>query len=83
MVKRFLASRRSGFYLSVVEEGDVAAGDDIVRVSRDPASYSIRRILELYLDKDASLEQLREAVALLALAPSWRNDFLERIEALA
>ena len=29
MVKRFLVSRRSGFYLSVAVEGDVAAGDRI------------------------------------------------------
>ncbi len=35
MVKRFLASKRSGFYLAVTREGEVGAGDEIKEVSRD------------------------------------------------
>ena len=34
MVKRFLASERTGFYLRVIAEGEVAAGDDIMVLSR-------------------------------------------------
>jgi len=35
MLKRFLLSGRTGFYLAVLEEGDVAAGDPIIPVRRD------------------------------------------------
>jgi MOSC domain-containing protein YiiM len=47
MVKRFLDSRRSGFYLSVHVAGDVAAGDGIEIVERHPAAVSIAKVLRL------------------------------------
>ena len=37
MVKRFLASRRSGVYFSVVEEGMVNVGDTLTRIQEDRA----------------------------------------------
>jgi MOSC domain-containing protein YiiM len=37
----FLASGRTGFYLRVLEEGDVGAGDAIALVERDPRSLSV------------------------------------------
>ncbi|HEY6249212.1 MAG TPA: MOSC domain-containing protein [Candidatus Angelobacter sp.] len=36
MVKRFLVSGRSGFYLSVIEPGDVGAGSSFEILDRDP-----------------------------------------------
>ena len=45
-VAAFLRSRRLGFYLAVVEEGEVGAGDAIQRVSRDAASPTIARVIE-------------------------------------
>jgi MOSC domain-containing protein YiiM len=41
MIVRFLRSGRSGFYLAVLREGDVAAGDAIERIASDPESSSI------------------------------------------
>ena len=41
MVKRFEASGRSGFYLSVLEEGEVGAGDNIELLSRNTSSPTI------------------------------------------
>ena len=35
MVKRFMRSGRTGFYLAVLQEGEVAAGDSFERVARD------------------------------------------------
>src|SRR5215471_21601555 len=40
MVKRFLASRRTGFYLAVACEGDVGAGDEIALVSTSQTLFS-------------------------------------------
>ncbi len=44
MVRRFQASGRSGFYLSVLEEGEVGAGDAIEIISRDTSNATISEI---------------------------------------
>jgi len=44
MVKRFLESERSGFYLAVVEEGEVAAGDTIELVERVPHEVTVLEV---------------------------------------
>jgi MOSC domain-containing protein YiiM len=41
MLARFIASDRSGFYVSVVREGDVGAGDDIAIVASDPEQITV------------------------------------------
>src|SRR5215470_14261401 len=48
MVKRFLASRRTGFYFAVTREGEVGAGDEIVPISSEPDSVSVSDITHLY-----------------------------------
>jgi MOSC domain-containing protein YiiM len=45
MIERFLASGRSGFYLSVAQEGEVRAGDSIALVSRDVNAPTVTDIL--------------------------------------
>src|SRR3954451_24852135 len=52
MVKRFLKSRRTGFYLAVTREGEVGAGDDLTLLSHDPDSKShLRDLLEFSSSK--------------------------------
>jgi MOSC domain-containing protein YiiM len=51
MVKRFLKSGRSGFYLSVQKAGEVGAGDQIKIISRDPQQISIADFNRLYLER--------------------------------
>jgi MOSC domain-containing protein YiiM len=81
MVKRFLASGRTGFYLSVVKEGVVAAGDEIEIVSRDPDRVSVADITRLYAHDRADLETMRRAAELEALPEEWRHWFRERLAA--
>ncbi|MGC2703351.1 MAG: MOSC domain-containing protein, partial [Candidatus Acidiferrales bacterium] len=50
ILKRFLASGRSGFYFSVVEEGVVAAGDTIERIHEDESGISVSDINKLFRD---------------------------------
>jgi MOSC domain-containing protein YiiM len=45
-VATFLNSRRLGFYLSVVEEGEVGAGDEIQRIGADARSPTLARLVE-------------------------------------
>lgn len=79
MVKRFLASGRTGFYLSVVEEGVVAAGDEIEIVSRDSGRVSVADITRLYAHDRADLETMRRAAELEGLPEEWRHWLRERI----
>ena len=44
MVKRFQISGRSGFYLAVLKEGDVAAGDQIRPITVNPNSPTVSQI---------------------------------------
>jgi MOSC domain-containing protein YiiM len=79
MVKRFRDSGRSGFYLAVAVEGDVAAGDDIEIVERHPAAVSIPELLRMYLRETSDSERLREVLAIPALSDAWRRDLQERL----
>ena len=44
--KPFLTSGRTGFYLRVLEEGDLGAGDAITHVATDPAAPTIREVVQ-------------------------------------
>lgn len=75
-VKTFTASERAGFYLRVLEEGEVEAGDSIERIRTGPEKISVRQVFHA-LFADADTETASRAVQLLALAESWR-DALQR-----
>lgn len=78
-LKIFLASRRTGFYLRVLEEGEVEAGDDVKLIEQDPTALSVRQVVELsYFDRE-NVEQLKAAVKMRALSAPWHEDFSERL----
>ena len=79
MVKRFLASRRTGFYLSVAVEGDIGAGDTIEIVERHPAAVSIPELLRIYLKEHVAPARVREAIAIAALSDAWRRELQKHL----
>lgn len=82
MVKRFLASGRTGFYVAVSREGEVGAGDDIALVSRDPDAVRISDITRLYVAKTYGPDDvvsIRSALRVAALPDSWKDYFRERL----
>jgi MOSC domain-containing protein YiiM len=82
MVRRFLASGRTGFYLAVTREGEVATGDAINLVDRDPNAVPVSEITRLYIAKnhsDDDLTSLRRALKVEALPDSWKDYFRERL----
>jgi MOSC domain-containing protein YiiM len=79
IVKSFMASRRSGFYLAVASEGDIAADDTIAIVARDPDAVSIRELLAIHQRERQDTERLRRVVAHPALSDSWRTDLGKRL----
>ena len=82
MIKRFLAGRRPGFYLKVLEEGEVKAGDPIEVIERDTDSMTVAEVARLYASGDKDLDGLRRAAQLAALPENWRATFRERIKRL-
>ena len=82
MIKRFLQSRRVGFYVSVTREGEVAAGDEITRVFEHPQAISIADILQIYLTESltgAEITKLHQALKLDNLPGTWKEEFRERL----
>jgi MOSC domain-containing protein YiiM len=79
MVKRFMHSRRSGFYLAVLREGEIAAGDSFDLVAGDSNRITVTDIVELYAADAANQDLLRQASELSALPESWRRYFRDRL----
>lgn len=79
ILKRFLQSGRTGFYLAVVREGEVAAGDPIHVVARHGNAVTVADIVNLYTADSENQELLHRAVELSALPGSWRDYFRKRL----
>ena len=82
MVKRFLASGRTGFYLAVEREGEVGAGDEIAVIERDRCAVPVPAIVRLYVTKQYGAEELALAERVMevdALPESWKSYFRERL----
>jgi len=77
MVKRFWLSGRPGFYFSIVEEGDLAAGDSIERVGGENERISVADVVALYRREKTDSELLQRALR-APLAGSWKQEILER-----
>lgn len=80
IVKRFLDSRRSGFYLAVAREGEVAAGDAIERLEEDAESVTVRDIVRVHVQDKDDVETMRRALRIPILPDQWRQEFTERLE---
>jgi MOSC domain-containing protein YiiM len=81
MIKRFLKSHRSGFYFSVVQEGEVSAGSPIEIISRDPNQVTIADISRLYFNEEPDADLLSRALKVSALPSSWRDELSLRAQA--
>jgi MOSC domain-containing protein YiiM len=79
MVKRFLRSGRTGFYLAVAREGDVTAGDAVTLIARHDPAVTVAEIVGLYAADAVNQELLRRASELSALPEGWRDYFRKRL----
>ena len=79
MVKRFLHSGRSGFYLTVVREGEVAPGGPFEFAGRDDHGVTVADIAALYARDMDNEDLLRRAVELPALPEGWKEHFRKRL----
>ena len=82
IVKRFLASERTGFYFAVLQEGDVGAGDAIQLMERSEHSLKVSDVTRLYTREKNNSQLLRRAIEVDALPESWRSYFQHRLAKL-
>ena len=82
MVKKFLASERTGFYFAVLQEGEVGAGDPIELIEKTDHRVRVSDITRLYTREKDNIALLRRAMATEALSDSWKNYFQHRLEKL-
>jgi MOSC domain-containing protein YiiM len=76
--KAFLKSGRTGFYLRVLQEGMVQAGDPIHLIpSRGAARVTIAEFVEVYRTQQATRDQLVRISSLTSLPETWK-DWLAR-----
>jgi len=83
MVKKFLASRRIGFYVAVTREGEVAAFDEIIPVTHNGSGVSIADFLRLFLAKQftkADATAIRQLSELSAVPEDWKSYFRDRLQ---
>ena len=79
MAALLTSSGRPGFYLRVLEEGEVGADDPIVPVARGPELMTVAEVNALLYWSHHPREQLERVLRIPALSPGWRGSF----EALA
>jgi MOSC domain-containing protein YiiM len=82
IVKRFLASGRTGFYVAVLREGEVGAGDEMNVIAREPNAVAVSEITRLYVVKrfgEAEIRAVRRALRVQELPESWKEYFRERL----
>jgi ferredoxin-NADP reductase len=66
---------RPGFYFRVLEEGEVEAGDEIIRVASGPERMSVFDIDALLYMPGHPRDQLERALRVPALSAGWRRSF--------
>ena len=83
MVKRFLASGRTGFYHAVTREGEVGAGDEIKVIARDPNAVPVSEITRVYIAKrygEEDVMSVQRALQVATLPESWKAYFRGRLQ---
>ena len=79
LVKRFQESGRTGYYLRVLREGDVAAGDALELVGRAEHGITVADIVALFVSDAANQDLLQRVSRLPALPEGWREYFRKRV----
>ena len=82
MIEEFLRSGHSGFYFSVVEEGEVGAGDEFQFLGGDAPTLTILEACRLFLPNSADIELLQRSTQVQALPESWRGRFRAKLDAI-
>ena len=76
MAALLTSSGRPGFYFRVLKEGEVGAGDEIVKVEEDRARMSVAEVNALLYSPPHPRDRVERASQIAALSPGWRSSFI-------
>jgi ferredoxin-NADP reductase/MOSC domain-containing protein YiiM len=75
MAALLVSHGRPGFYLRVLEEGLIGAGDEIVKIDDGPERMTVAEIDALLYLPGHRREDLQRALRIPALSPGWQGSF--------
>ncbi len=79
IIRRFLESGRSGFYVRVLREGEVGTGDPIERIAADRHGVTVAEVQRLSAVERGNRDLLRRAIQVEALPEGWRQHFRRQL----
>jgi MOSC domain-containing protein YiiM len=80
IIAQFLRSAFCGFYFSVLEEGEVGAGDEFQFLAKETPTLTIAEFNHLYISPAPDVELLKRAIEVKSLPEGWRERYQARIE---
>ncbi|EJJ31339.1 MOSC and FAD-binding oxidoreductase domain-containing protein [Rhizobium sp. CF142] len=80
MAALLVSHRRPGFYLRVLQEGKVQAGDEVEQVASAEDSMTVADINDLLYKPGHPRDRLERALRIRALSPGWRRSFQSLLE---
>ncbi len=80
MAALLVSAERPGFYLRVLEEGEVGAGDEIVKIAAGPEGMTVRQANALLYLPGHPRAELEKALRIPALSPGWQGSFRALLE---
>jgi ferredoxin-NADP reductase/MOSC domain-containing protein YiiM len=80
MPSLLVAHHRPGFYFRVIQEGEVQAGDDILRLQTGPEQLTVADVDGLLYLPHRSERTLRRALRIPALSEGWKGSFAELLK---
>ena len=82
IIEPFLESGYCGFYFSVVEEGEVGAGDEFEFLGGETPTLTVLEAFRLYLPNSSDAALLRRAIQVQALPEGWRERYQAKLDAI-
>lgn len=83
MAQLLVGHHRPGFYLRVLTEGPVEAGDEIVRTATGPHAITVAELDALLYLPGRDVDRMRQALDVPAMSPGWRGSFRELVDPAA
>ena len=81
MAALLVSHKRPGFYFRVLEEGEIGAGDEIVKVADGPERVTVQEIDGLLYLPGHSLDRLQRALRIPALSAGWKGSLAALVAA--
>ena len=82
IVKDFMQAERNGFCFKVLQEGEIEAGQPIVKLASDGYGLTVAETIQLYTSRSADVALLNKAIDSPSLPADWRDYFAVRLRKL-